>query len=156
MAGGFLSTEKFAVANTVLSSIFEGNSVNNDNFKQPVVWPGTIVTDDQTAELEAFILAELGSRAKYIGCFYTLPGDGGNGSRADAIFYVHSEDLNKFAVRRFQFGMRWVEDVLDNEARRIADGEQLSTIYVPEVHALYSWKRDEHREDGSETGCVGE
>ena len=116
--------------------------MNDNNFKQPVVWPSTIVTDNQAADFEAFILSELGSRAKYIGCFYTLPGDGGEGGRADAVFYVHSEDLNKFAVPRFQYGMRWVEDVIDNEKRRINDGEQKSTIYTPEFHALYSWSKD--------------
>ena len=135
--------------------------MNDDNFKQAVVWPGTIVADDQAIELEAFILEALGTRAKYIGCFRTLPGAGGEGGRADAVFYVHSEDIPKFAVPRLKFDMRWVEDVLDNEARRIVNGEQAFTIYIPEVHALYSWKRnehreDEHREDGSETGCVGE
>jgi hypothetical protein len=112
------------------------------DFKQPVVWPGTLMGEGTPAEFEAFILAEFGCRAKYHGQFTTLPGDGGEGGREDLVFYVHSEDLGKFAVPRLAYGMRWIEDVLDNEARRISDHEQDATIYVPEFHALYSWTKD--------------
>ncbi len=112
------------------------------DFKQPVVWPGTLMGDGTVAEFEAFILAEFGCRAKYVGQFTTLPEGDDEGGREDLVFYVHSEDLGKFAVPRLAYGMRWIEDVIDNEARRISDGEQSRSIYTPEFHALYSWSKD--------------
>lgn len=36
--------------------------------------------------------------------------DGEN--RRDLLFYVADEDINKFAVPRFMFGIRWWEDVI--------------------------------------------
>lgn len=112
------------------------------DFKQPVVWPATTMGTGTPAEFAEFIQDEFGCRAQYVGQFVTKPGDGGEGGREDLVFFVHSEDLNKFAVARLSWGMRWIEDVIDNETRRINDGEQAATIYTPEFHALYSWTKD--------------
>lgn len=129
-------------------------------FTQAVLWPAVSVSADQVADFEAFILEALGTRAKFIGTFETLPDVDetgfvpGTGGRKDTLFYVHTDDIGKFAVPRFQYGMRWVDDVLDNERAR---GEP--TIYIELIHQLRSWDKgddDGYREDGSETGCVGE
>lgn len=128
-------------------------------FSQAVQWPAIIVEPGQESLFEEFILSDLGTRAKFIGCYETLPDydDYGcpvpeTGGRVDCYFGVHEEDIGKFAVPRFQFGMRWVDDVLDNER-----AHSKRTIYVKEVHDLSSWsKEDEYLQDGSETGCVGD
>ena|ERR1017187_9568623 len=87
-------------------------------FKQVCVWPGTIVGPDPETiqDMEEWFL-ELGFRIKYIEEIKTkpTPGEYGTGGRNDCLFYIHSEDVAKFSVPRFQFGVRWIEDVLDNE-----------------------------------------
>lgn len=106
-------------------------------FTQAVLWPGCILPAAQVPEFEEFILKELGARAKFIGSYKTLPdAEPDSGGREDVLFYVHEEDISGFSVKRLALGMRWVEDVLDNEKRR-----NEGTIYVQEIHDLYSWDR---------------
>ena len=71
-------------------------------FVKKFVWMGTIIGDKQIEDAERFFSDNLdGVRVKYLNTIVTLPGKGGNGGRHDAVFAVHVEDENKFAVRRF-------------------------------------------------------
>lgn len=116
-----------------------------ENFKQVVVWPGTVVLEKEIAQFENFMLVELATKVKYIETVITKP-DFSNtsefaGGRSDVLFYVDSEDLPHFALKRFGFGMRWIEDVLDNEIRR---NEETNTpieysIYPEHVKAYRTW-----------------
>jgi hypothetical protein len=36
----------------------------------------------------------------------------GTGRRNDLFFYVHSDDISGFAVKRLQIGIRWWEDMI--------------------------------------------
>ena len=60
-----------------------------------------------------------------MGCVETLPDlrDGteieGTGGRHDFFFFVRVADVPKFATKRFQFGMRWWEDVYFNDGEGI-------------------------------------
>ena len=96
------------------------NTKLNPEFEQVCVWPGTIVGADKIAEFEAYILEELGTRVQYLEEVQTAP-DYRNGfpvedtgGRNDVLFAVHNADVMKFAVPRFQYGMRWLEDVYGN------------------------------------------
>lgn len=114
------------------------------DFTQVVVWPGTLLGNNTPEEFEQFVLDELKTRAKLIGEFTTGPDfdDATTGGRKDLLFYVHTEDIPKFAVPRLAYGMRWLEDVLDNEKHRstsLGVPEDYS-IYPDEVRKLYSWK----------------
>lgn len=89
-------------------------------YKQLCVWEGVLM-DGQTPEsFKEYIEEEMDSRAKFEEQVYTLPEmkDGvpvkGTGGRSDIFFYIHNEDIGKFAVRRLQYGIRWWEDVLGN------------------------------------------
>jgi hypothetical protein len=90
------------------------------DFKQVVAWPATLVGATNIDDFELFMLEELGSRVKYIEEVKTLPDmkDGvpveGTGDRNDLFFYVHSDDIVKFAIARLPYGMRWIEDVYGN------------------------------------------
>lgn len=125
-------------------------------YTQAVSWPSTQLGNNSPADFEAFIAGEFnGTRAKYIGDFTTLPDEEpGSGGRIDLCFAVHEEDVGKFAVARFAYGMRWVDDVIGNENERIRDGQQASSIYVPEFHDLCSWGQSEsgHPEYVQSTG----
>ena len=50
------------------------------------------------------------------GCVVDVPDTGG---RCDFFFFVDLNDMPKFAVQRFQFGMRWWQDVYYNEGEGI-------------------------------------
>lgn len=92
---------------------------------QVVVWPGTILGEDNAAELETWI-AEHGFNASYLEEFKTLPDideDGnpiaGTGGRNDLLFQIADEDLGKFAIWRFNYDMHWWEDYLDSGNNRV-------------------------------------
>ena len=48
--------------------------------------------------------------------------------RQDFFFFVKTTDVSKFAIKRFQFGMRWWEDVYFNDEQ---------DIYPPEFLKAY-------------------
>jgi hypothetical protein len=90
-----------------------------NQFIQLCVWPGTIVGQDRINEFESFFKDEFNVRVKYLTEVKTLPDLDKNGNikpdtggRNDAFFYVHSEDISGFAVKRLQMGIRWWEDVI--------------------------------------------
>ena len=112
-------------------------------FKQVVVWPGTTMGGGTSEEFEAFILEELKTHAKFIAEITTKPDydDPTTGGRKDLVFYVASEDVGHFALARLTYGMRWLEDVLDNEARHLEEsfGYCEYSIYPEEIRKLRSW-----------------
>ena len=112
-------------------------------FKQAVVWPSILLGDNTPEEFENFILEELKTHAKFIGEFTTGPDydDESSGGRNDLCFYVATEDIPKFAVPRFAFGMRWIEDVLDNEHHSNVEmgAPEDYSIYPEEMRKLRCW-----------------
>ena len=111
-----------------------------DEYKQVCVWPGIIIADNQIENFENFFSKE-GFRVQFLESIQTKPdrdesGDDlrESGGRIDAIFAVHNDDVMKFAIPRLQMGIRWIEDVLDNEAR-----ETEHSIYPERVKEYRTW-----------------
>lgn len=92
----------------------------NPGFKQVCVWPGTVVGHASIEDFVLFFKEELGSRVQYLEEVLTAPDyeNGypveGTGGRNDVLFAIHDDDITKFAVARFQYGIRWIEDVYGN------------------------------------------
>lgn len=90
-------------------------------FKQLCVWPGIFLGEMSPEKFEAAMAERFGVRVKFAEEVKTLPDvkNGrvveGTGGRTDMFFYVHVEDIPRFAVRRLAEGIRWWEDVLGNE-----------------------------------------
>jgi hypothetical protein len=85
------------------------------NYQQLVVWEAMSVGADKVKEFEKFILDELGTRIKYAEEVTTKADSRGPGGRNDIFFWIHQDDISKFAVKRFHYGnLRWWEDVLEN------------------------------------------
>lgn len=89
-----------------------------ENYTQLCVWPGTTLGGLTSAELEHFFAKEMGVRTRTHGEVTTLPDVGPDGvpdfqtgGRSDLFFYVHSQDIEQFAVPRLKLGIRWWEDV---------------------------------------------
>lgn len=93
-----------------------GNVILKDGFSQVVIWPGTVCGEGNAVDFEKFILDQLKTRCQYLEEIRTNKdfGDEESGGRNDIFFAVHSEDVGKFAVPRFAFGMRWIEDIYGN------------------------------------------
>ena len=90
-----------------------------ENFNQLCVWQGTFLGESSPQDLVDFFKEEMGTRIKFEQEVLTNPdldekGEiiEGTGDRNDLLFYVHDEDITKFAVPRLKMGIRWWEDVI--------------------------------------------
>ena len=87
-------------------------------YNQLCVWPGVVVGEDQIKDFEDHF-KDLGFRVKYSEEVKTKPDveDGkvvdDTGGRNDLLFYIHDDDIGKFAVPRLGMGIRWWEDVVN-------------------------------------------
>ena len=114
------------------------NIARNENYNQVCVWPGTILPE---THIEKFVnhFAENGYRVQHLETIKTGPDRDengapveGTGGRSDVFFAIHDEDVMKFALPRFQMGIRWVEDVLDNESEGFS-------LYPSRVSEYRTW-----------------
>ena len=112
----------------------------NKNYNQVCVWPGTILPE---THIEKFVkhFEENGFRIQHLETLRTGPDRSdagaeieGTGGRSDVLFAIHDEDVMKFAIPRLQMGIRWIEDVLDNEASSTEH-----SIYPDRVKEYRSW-----------------
>jgi len=90
-----------------------------ENFNQLCVWPGTLLEPNQVDDFTNFFKEEMGVRVKFKTVIFTNPDlderfrpIAATGGRSDLFFYVHDEDVAKFAVPRLEMGIRWWEDVI--------------------------------------------
>ena len=111
------------------------------------VWPGTIVEEGDEEKVMLFFDKALGIEPVIVGCVRTLPDlehrgmeKPETGGRSDFFFYVKMEDISRFAVPRFQFGMRWWEDIFYNKGQDIYPEEFL--LAYPDPNAKP--KKTEH------------
>jgi hypothetical protein len=109
-----------------------------NQFTQLCVWPATIIGQENADEFETFFKDEFNVRVKYLTEVKTLPDLDKNGNaepdtggRNDAFFYVHSEDIGGFAVKRLQMGIRWWEDVIKYNDNSHLYNEEFINQYPP-------------------------
>lgn len=87
------------------------------DYKQEVVWVGTVLGDSSVEDFEEFFLKELGFHVKYVE-EYGMTGEY-DGIHC-IIFRIASEDLSRFTMFRLQTpDMKWIEDFWDNETENI-------------------------------------
>lgn len=97
------------------------------------LWPGTQVREADLHGPESvltFFKEAFDIDVTPVGCVKTLPdvdesGENieGTGGRHDFFFFVKAADVPKFAIKRFQFGMRWWSDVYFNNGEGIYPSE---------------------------------
>ena len=102
-----------------------------DQFNQLCVMEGTTFPEGGVKEFHQFFKDEFDVRVKFENQVKTLPDmqDGEpvpeTGDRNDLFFYIHNDDIGKFAVPRLQMGIRWWEDVLGNGNGKLYDNDVL-------------------------------
>ena len=80
------------------------------------------------SELTEFFTDNFGVSVKFETQVETLPDSPDcteSGGRNDIFFYISDDDVMKFATARFQLGVRWYEDVLDNGGGKLYPSEIL-------------------------------
>lgn len=121
------------------------NIKQNKSYNQVCVWPGTILPTDQ---IESFVnhFAEQGFRIQYLETIMTAPDRDENnltvestGGRSDIFFAIHDDDIMRFAITRLQMGIKWIEDVLDNESSEMRLAAREYSIYPEHVEAYRKW-----------------
>ena len=85
-----------------------------DQFNQLCILEGTLFPEGGVKEFKKFFKDEMGVRVKFENQVKTLPDETGPGGRNDLFFYIHDDDIGKFAVPRLSMGIKWWEDVLGN------------------------------------------
>ena len=97
-----------------------------DQKGQLVVWPSCLVEADDEERVYDFFKKNFGIKPIIVGCVLTLPDpehrdmeEPPSGGRCDFFFFVDFDDVGKIAIKRFQFSMRWWEDVFYNEQEDI-------------------------------------
>lgn len=111
-------------------------------FTQLCVLHGVVLGEASPIEFEKFMEKNFSCRFKFAAEVKTNPDldEHGNpvpdtGGRTDILFYVHSEDVSRFAVPRLSAGIRWWEDVLGNGGAYLYSSEVLDK-YQP------TWNED--------------
>lgn len=119
----------------------------SENYSQVCVWPGCLLNEngkpnkENIKSFEDFMMENLQVRIKFLEVIITGPDiENGipvsdTGGRHDVFFAIHKDDVGKFAIPRFQFGIRWIEDVLGN-------GNYRSPIYPDYVFDYVTWNKE--------------
>lgn len=83
-------------------------------FTQLCVWEGTVLDGVSPQEFETEMSKLFNARFKFADEVITKGSESRHeeGGRHDLLFYVHTDDICSFAAKRFQFGIRWWEDVV--------------------------------------------
>ena len=101
----------------------------NDKFNQLCVLEGTLFPEGGVEEFHQFFKDEMGVRVKFENQVKTLPDTPEctkTGGRNDLFFYIHDDDIGKFAVPRLSMGIKWWEDVLGNGNGKLYDEDVLN------------------------------
>jgi len=99
----------------------------NDGFKQVCIWPGTSMGNNTPADFENFIRETFGVESQFLEVCITKPDMEGTepvkdtGGRSDLFFAIADKDTAKFAFVRLEYGIRWLDDFLDNGGLRLHD-----------------------------------
>jgi len=123
----------------------ETNVQKKEHFNQVCVIHGLVIKDNKEDHTEDFVktfLEELGTRIQFLEQINTKPDLDSKGKlvketggRTDTFFAVHEDDVGKFSVPRFKWGVRWIEDVL-------AKGNYRSPIYPKRVFDYCTWNKE--------------
>ena len=92
---------------------------DNAKYEQLCVIQGVTIEGGTPKEFEEYVLKELGFDIKFEAEVVTLPGQGGEGGRHDVFFYINSDEIERFAVPRLQYHIRWWEDIFFNNSEDI-------------------------------------
>lgn len=83
-------------------------------FNQLCVIHGCVLNEYSPKDFEEFMGREFDCRFKFAEEVKTLVSQEKNSKRIDLFFWIHDDDISKFATARFRMGVRWWEDIFFN------------------------------------------
>lgn len=94
--------------------------LENQGYHQIGIVQGMALAEKDIEDFEKFALEELGGKIKYLETVKTKPDidENGNavpgtGGRSDVFVAIHEDSIKtSFSIKRLQFGIRWLEDVI--------------------------------------------
>lgn len=117
------------------------NVKKKEGFNQVCVWPACTLGEQSKEEFEKHMKEFMGIQTQFLEEVETGPdilnGEAipETGGRHDIFFAIHDEDIPKFVLKRFQFSIRWLEDVL-------ADCNYTSPIYPERIFEYCTWNKE--------------
>jgi len=109
-----------------------------NKFNQLCVWMGCVLGDNSVEDLVNFFQLQLDTRIQFAEEVVTNPDvdSYGNpipdtGGRHDLLFYVHDDDISSFAIKRFNMGIRWWEDVVSYNDNSYLYSNEILEKYKP-------------------------
>lgn len=130
-----------------MKSVEKSSVERKENFSQVCVWEGTSLGQSLPADVEKFF-ADAGFRVQYLENILTNPDldELGRpvpetGGRDDMLIAVHNDDIPKFAMARFHYGIRWIEDVTS----RVNRGDHLYPEYVKSYNSSFTEEQIENK-----------
>jgi hypothetical protein len=110
--------------------------MEKENFTQLCVWQGVVLDGFTIDEFTQWMLDKFNARIKFEQEVKTLPDLDEyrnpipeTGGRNDVFFYVHSDDIQHFAVPRLKAGIRWWEDVVGYNNNKHLYSEEILEKY---------------------------
>lgn len=106
-----------------------------NKFNQLCVWRGTLLGDKTPKDFEELFklkkyrvkfAEEVTTNPDKDDCGNDIPGTGG---RTDILFYIHDDDIQRFALFRFQLGISWWEDVVKYNKKSYLYSEEILKKY---------------------------
>lgn len=117
------------------------NVKKREGYNQVCVWPACTLQETTPEKFEQDVKEYLGVNVQFLEEIETGPNivNGqsveNTGGRHDIFFAIQNDDIPKFVLKRFQFDIRWIEDVL-------ADCNYTSPIYPDRVFEYCTWNEE--------------
>jgi hypothetical protein len=117
------------------------NVKKKEGYNQVCVWPACALKETPPEKFEQDMKEYLGINVQFLEEIETGPDlDKGSvvpetGGRHDLFFAIHDADVGKFVLKRFQYDIRWLEDVL-------ASCNYHSPIYPRRVFEYCAWNKE--------------
>jgi len=117
------------------------NVKKKEGYNQVCVWPACALIETTKEKFEQDMKEYLNIRVQFLEEIETGPdlknGEPveNTGGRHDLFFTIYDEDIPKFVLKRFQYDIRWLEDVL-------ADCNYTFPIYPKRIFEYCTWNEE--------------
>jgi len=120
------NSDYFADAASGTIRNLSGNVVLREPYLKIMVYPALVVGPQNIRAFEQWVMTEFNTRIRYLEEIVTGSSvwdgrrDYSTAGRNDVFFAVHSDDIvSPSGPRRLARGMRWIDDILDTERRKL-------------------------------------
>jgi len=107
------------------------NADRPNEYSQVCIWPATILKEEEHDDFKQFMKEKLGTRAEVLESIECISSND-IPPRTDLFFCIHKDDIPNFAIKKFGYGMRYIEDA-------ISETNGGNTLYPERVRDYCTW-----------------